>query len=139
MLKKASLRQNKRNRKCPLFSFESSNWPQFYFILQFSYEMKHMVCFSKPMREIFHFQFRFIFVKVYFFVQQITSTLRHQNFITPFKIKVIEKSQTVLLLDFWLLSSNKKFWNSMVSLQNLTGDKFCKLRKSKYWERQVFQ
>ena len=39
-------------------------------ILWFLYELKHMVCLSKTVCGIFHFRFRFVFIKVYIFVQQ---------------------------------------------------------------------
>ena len=42
----------------------------FSFNLQFLYELKHKVCLSKTVRGIFHFQFRFVFIKAYIFVQQ---------------------------------------------------------------------
>ena len=38
--------------------------------LQFLYEQKHKVCLSKTVCVIFHFQFRFVFIKFYIFVQQ---------------------------------------------------------------------
>ena len=57
----------------------------------------------------FHFQFRFVFNKVYVFFQQNAWTLWLQKIITPFKIKIIEKPDTVLLPDVWFLSCKKKF------------------------------
>ena len=68
--KKNPFRQNKRYKKCPLFSFVSSNSSQFYFCLWFLYELKHNVPLSKTVREIFHFQFCFVFNEVFIFVQQ---------------------------------------------------------------------
>ena len=61
--------------------------------------------------------------------------------IIPFKIKTLEKPQTVLIPDQWFLSWKKKFWNSMIALlvgatKNWPGDKFFKTRESKFWERQ---
>ena len=47
----------------------------FTFNLQFLYELKHKVRFSKTVGEIFNFRSRFIFIKVYIFVQQNTWTL----------------------------------------------------------------
>ena len=38
--------------------------------LQFLYELKHKVLLSKTACEILHFRFRFVFIKVYIFVQQ---------------------------------------------------------------------
>ena len=42
----------------------------FTFKLRFPYEVKHKVCLSKTVCGIFHFRFRFVFIKVYIFVQQ---------------------------------------------------------------------
>ena len=47
----------------------------FTFNLRFMYELKHKVSVSKTICGIFYFQFRFIFIKVYIFVKQNTSTL----------------------------------------------------------------
>ena len=40
------------------------------FNLRFLYELKHKILISKTVGEIFHFQFRFVFIKVYIFVHQ---------------------------------------------------------------------
>ena len=42
----------------------------FTFYLQFLYEVKHKVCLFKTACGIFYFRFRFVFIKVYIFVQQ---------------------------------------------------------------------
>ena len=42
----------------------------FTFNLQFLYELKHNVRLSETVCGIFHFQFRFVIIKVYIFVQQ---------------------------------------------------------------------
>ena len=47
----------------------------FTFNLRFLYELKLKVRLSKTVCEIFHFRFRFVFIKVYFFVQQNAWTL----------------------------------------------------------------
>ena len=47
----------------------------FTFNLWFFYELKHKVCLSEIVCGIFHFQFRFIFINVYIFVQQKSWTL----------------------------------------------------------------
>ena len=44
----------------------------FTFNLQFLYELKHNVRLSKIVCGIFHFRFRFVFIKAYIFVQQNT-------------------------------------------------------------------
>ena len=63
----------------------------FNFNLWFLYELKHEVRLSKTLSGIFHFRFRFVFFKVYIFVQETTWILWHWNSIIPFKIKIIEK------------------------------------------------
>ena len=47
----------------------------FDFNLRFLYELKHKVCLSKTVCGIFHFRFRFVFIKVYIFAQQNAWTL----------------------------------------------------------------
>ena len=47
----------------------------FSFNLRFLYELKHKVRLSKTVCGIFHFQFNFVFIKVYIFVQQNAWTL----------------------------------------------------------------
>ena len=95
------------------------SWAQTHHIftlnLRFLYELKHKVRLTKTVCGIFHFQFCFALVKVYIFVQQNAWILDFKNIIIPFKIRIIEKSHTVLLPDLWLLNCNKKFWNSMIS------------------------
>ena len=48
------------------------------------YQLKHKVHLSKTVSGIFHFRFRFVFIKVYIFVQQNSWTLltlkRHNSF-----------------------------------------------------------
>ena len=109
ILKKISFGQNKRYKICPLFSFASSNHHNFTFNMRFLYELKHKVHLSKTVCGIFHFRFRFVYIKVYFFVQQNAWTLWLKKVIIPFKIKITEKPHTVLLADLWFLSCNKKF------------------------------
>ena len=51
---------------------------------------------------IFQFQFHFIFIKAYIFVQEKAWILFFfENIIIPFKIKKIEKPHLVLFLDLW--------------------------------------
>ena len=47
----------------------------FTFNLRFLYELKHKVRLFKTVCGIFHFRFRFVFIKVYIFVQQNAWTL----------------------------------------------------------------
>ena len=65
------------------------------FNLRFLYELKHKVCLSETVWD-FPFWIMFIFIKLYISV------------IIPFKIKIKEKPQTVLLSSPWFLSYNKK-------------------------------
>ena len=65
MLKK--IPQDKINgTKITLFSFATHH--SFTFNLRFLYELKHMVRLSVTVSGIFHFRFRFVFIKVYIFV-----------------------------------------------------------------------
>ena len=66
--------QNKRSKNA-LFFFSRTPTPSFTFNLQFLYELKHKVRLSKTIREIFHFRFRFVLIRVYIFVQQNAWTL----------------------------------------------------------------
>ena len=97
------------------FLSRAPTYHSFTFNLRFWYELKHKARLSETVCGIFHFRFRFVFIKVYIFVQQSAWTLWLSNFITPFKIKIIEKPHIVLLPDVWFLSCNKKFFNSMIS------------------------
>ena len=47
----------------------------FIFNLQFLYELKHKVRLFKIVCEIFHFQFRFVFIKVYMFIKFLFSLI----------------------------------------------------------------
>ena len=84
------------------------------FNLLFLKELKHKVHLSKIVCGTFYFRFRSVFIKVYIFLHQNTWTFWLQNVIIPLKIKIIEKAHTFLLLDLWILSYSKKFWNSMM-------------------------
>ena len=74
------------------------------FNLRFLYRLMLKVRLSKTVCGIFHFRFHFVFTKVYIFVQQ-----NDFDFKIPFKIKIIEKSHTVLLPHFRFLSYNNEF------------------------------
>ena len=83
------------------------------FNLQFLYELKQKVHLSKTGCGIFHFQFRFNFIKVYTFVQQKAQTLWLYNVIIPFKIKLIENHRKFCCQIF--LNCNKDLENSVIS------------------------
>ena len=71
----------------------------FTFILLFLYELKHIVLLSRIMCGILHFLFRFIFIKVYIFVQQNAMDFLILKRQIPFKIEITEKLHTLLLQD----------------------------------------
>ena len=73
----------------------------FVFHSRFLYELKHKICFSKTICEIFYFRFRFVFIiKVYIFVQQ-RAWLLDFYVIIVFKNRIIQKRHTLLLADLW--------------------------------------
>ena len=88
----------------------------FNFNLQFLYELKHMVYLSKKLfarfsifdSVLFHFNFVFLFNKKH-------GLFWLSNVIIPFKVKILQKPQTVLVTDLWFLSCNKEFENSVIS------------------------
>ena len=61
--------------KDALFFFRELQLSNFTFNSRFLYEEKRKVRLSKTVCEIFHFQFHFVFIKVYIFVQQKVWTL----------------------------------------------------------------
>ena len=74
MLKKFPL-DKINGTKMPSFLFRELQLISFIFDLLFLYELKHKVRLSKTVCGIFHFRFRFAYIKVYIFVQQNASTL----------------------------------------------------------------
>ena len=82
-----------------LFLWRALTHPSFTFPLSYFYELKYKVCLSKTVCGIFHFQFRFVFIKVYNFAQQNAWTLWLYNVIIPLKIKTIYNPSTVLFPD----------------------------------------
>ena len=87
----------------------------FTFNLRFLYELYFKFRLSKAVCRIFHFQFRFVFINVYIFIQQNAWALWLRNVVIPFKIKIIEKPNKDLPPDLLFLSCNKKFSSSMIS------------------------
>ena len=61
--------------KIKTFHSRAPTHHSFTFNLRFLYELKHKVHLSKTMSGIFHFRFRFVFIKVYIFVPQNAWTL----------------------------------------------------------------
>ena len=69
-LKKISFGQNKRYKKCSLFSLELKLITVLLLICVSCMSLKPKVCLSKTGRVIFHFLFHFDFIKFYIFVRQ---------------------------------------------------------------------
>ena len=70
MLKKFSSDKINVTKNALFFLSQTPTHHSCTFNLRFFYELKRKVCISKTMCGIFHFQFRFVFIKVNIFVQQ---------------------------------------------------------------------
>ena len=70
MLKKLPSDKINDTKNALFFFSRTPTHHSFTFDLRFLYELKHKVRLSKTMCGIFHFRFRFVFIKVYIFVQQ---------------------------------------------------------------------
>ena len=57
-------------QNAPFFLSQAPTRQSVTFASRFLNELKHMVCFSKSVHGIFHFRFRFVFIKVYISIQQ---------------------------------------------------------------------
>ena len=71
-VKKISFLQNKRykkKKKTLIFLSRAPTHHSFTFNLRSLYELKHKVRFSKTASGIFHFWCRFVFMKIYIFIQ----------------------------------------------------------------------
>ena len=75
MLEKLSSGKTNGTKNGLLFLLRAPTHHSFTFKSEFLYELKHKVRLSKTVRGIFHFRFRFVFIKVYIFVQQNAWTL----------------------------------------------------------------
>ena len=75
MLKKFPLDKINGIKTALFFLSQAPTHHSFTFNLRFLYELKHKVRLSKTVCGIFHFRFRFVFIKVYTFVQQNAWTL----------------------------------------------------------------
>ena len=69
MLKKFPSNKINGTKNVLFFPLRTPAHYSFTLSLQFLYELEHKVRLSKTVCCIFHFQFRFIFIKVYIFVQ----------------------------------------------------------------------
>ena len=94
--------QNKRYKNAPFFLSWALPNRSFISYSSFLYELKHRACLFKS-GGIFHFRFRFVFIKVYFFVLQKAWTLWLQNVTISFKIKITHKLHKLLLQELWFL------------------------------------
>ena len=115
MLKKFPLLKIKSTKNVLFFLSRAPTHHSFTFNLWFLYGLKHKVLLSGTVWEAFDFWLCFFFIKVYIFVHQNAWIRCLQNVIIPLKIKITEKTRTVLLPNLWFLSYNKKFQNSMIS------------------------
>ena len=102
MLKKFPSDKTKGTKNALFFLSCALTYPGF--TLRFWYDLNHKARLSKTVCGTFHIRFRFIFIKVYIFVQQNAWILWLQKVIIPFKIKIIHKPHTVLLPDLWFLN-----------------------------------
>ena len=75
MLKKFPSDKINGTKNALFFLSRAPTHHSFTFNLRFLYELKHKVRLSKTVCGIFHFRFRFVFIKVYIFVQQNAWTL----------------------------------------------------------------
>ena len=75
MLKRFPSDNINSTKKALFLLSRAPTYHSFTFNLRFLYELKHKVHLSKTVCEIFHFLFRFVFIKVYIFFQQNAWTL----------------------------------------------------------------
>ena len=74
MLNKFSSGKINGTKNAPYFLSRAPTHQSFIFNLRF-YELKHKVYFSKIACGIYYFRFGFVFIKVYFYIQQNTWAL----------------------------------------------------------------
>ena len=70
MLKKFPSDKLNGTKNAPFFIPRDPTHHSFTFNLRFLCEMKHKVHLFKTVREMFHFRFCFVFIKIYTFAQQ---------------------------------------------------------------------
>ena len=75
MLKKLPSGKNNCSKNALFFLSRATTHHGFTFDLRFLYELKYKVRLSETVCGIFHYRFRFVFIKVYNFVQQNAWTL----------------------------------------------------------------
>ena len=75
MLKKVPSDKISGTKSALFFLLRAPTHHNFTLNFQFLYELKQKVCLSKTVCGIVHFQFCFVFIKVYIFVQQKAWTL----------------------------------------------------------------
>ena len=101
-----------------------------------------MVHFSKTVCGIFHFQFRFVFIKLYIFIRQkawtLSLTLKRHNSSQNKNERKTTQSFTLRPLIFKLQQEVWKFNDISWVLElpkNWSWEKLFKLQKSKFWQR----
>ena len=80
MLKKIPSNKINSTKKALFLLSRAPAHHSFTFNLRFLYALKHKISLSKIVCPIFHFRLRFLFIKVYIFVQQKTWTLKRHIF-----------------------------------------------------------
>ena len=123
IIKKISLKKNKRYKKSTLFS-RAPTHQSFTFNLQLLYELKNMIHVSKTVYGLFNFQFRLIFIKVYIFVQQKAWILKRHNSFQNYISRKATHSFWRLKVQWYLLDPELP--------KTSPGDELFKFRKSKY-------
>ena len=109
ILKKFPLNKINGTKNGLIFISWAPTHHSFTFNLHFLQELKYKVHLFKTVRGTFYHWFRFVFIKVYIFVQQVHALF---GVIIPFKIEIIEKPHTILIPDLSFLSCNKNFESS---------------------------
>ena len=80
MLKKFLLDKINGSKNALFFLSGAPTHHSFTFNLWFLYELMHRVLFSKTVSRIFHFWFRFVFIKVYIFLMDSMTLKPHNSF-----------------------------------------------------------
>ena len=70
MLKRISSDKINGTKHALFFISQAPTYHSFTFNLRFLYDLKHKVRLSKTACEVFYFRSRFVFIKVYIFVQE---------------------------------------------------------------------
>ena len=104
----------------------------FTFNLQFLYELKHMVHFSKTCVRFSNFDSVLFLLDFIFLFNKMHRLFDFKNIIILFKLKIREKPHIVLLPDLWFLYCHKKFENSIISAWVGASQKLTLRQNSKF-------